>query len=378
MFKYLLPVAAALSLTACSGLFDKDNTPAPSPLVVFKTEVNPTQLWSVKAGDGSNSENLKMQPAMNHSAVFVSSANGYVTSINKSSGQRNWQVNTKLPLTSGPGVGDGVVVVGSRNGNIIALSETNGTQAWKSSVQGEIIANPVVNDGTVLIKDITGHVVGLSTNDGHRVWSVDQVEPGLILRGSSSPAVSGNSAFVGFANGNLLKLGMNNGQTYWIREMATPEGAFTIQRMIDIDADPVIYDHRIFAATYQGRISSLEWTTGSVNWTHDISSYTGMAADDNHIFISDAKGYLWSFNADSGVVNWRQTKLAARVLSGPATIGNYVVVGDAEGYLHWLNKTDGHFAGRVSAGSGISASPLVENRVLYALTKNGYLVAYKL
>jgi outer membrane protein assembly factor BamB len=75
---------------------------------------------------------------------------------------------------------------------------------------------------------------------------------------------------------------------------------------------------------------------------------------------------------------WQQNKLQYRILSGPAMMGNYIVVGDAEGYLHWIAKSDGHFAGRVSTGSAIYASPVVENNVLYALTKSGYLTAYKL
>ena len=51
---------------------------------------------------------------------------------------------------------------------------------------------------------------------------------------------------------------------------------------------------------------------------------------------------------DSGLVNWRQTALEARNVSGPAIMGNYIVVGDAEGYLHWMSKRDGHFAARVN------------------------------
>ena len=54
---------------------------------------------------------------------------------------------------------------------------------------------------------------------------------------------------VGFANGNLAKLSLGSGDLHWIRPIATAEGAFAIQRMIDIDADPVLYGHNIYAAT---------------------------------------------------------------------------------------------------------------------------------
>jgi outer membrane protein assembly factor BamB len=169
---------------------------------------------------------------------------------------------------------------------------------------------------------------------------------------------------------------MNEGQLLWTQPVATPEGAFTIERMIDIDADPVLYDHHLYAATYQGNIASLDWYSGRTLWSHKISSYTGMTASSDTIYVSDAKSHVWAFGADSGLVNWRQTDLEWRNISGPAKMGNYVVVGDAEGYLHWLNSRDGHLAARESLGAAIYAAPVSENGVLYALTNKGYLVAY--
>ncbi len=105
------------------------------------------------------------------------------------------------------------------------------------------------------------------------------------------------------------------------------EGAFAIQRMIDIDADPVIYDHSIMPRPTKVRSPQLEWTSGRALWTHDLSSYTGMTANASNVYVSDAKSYVWSFDANNGFVNWRQTKLDARIVSGPAIQNDYVVVG---------------------------------------------------
>ncbi|HEX4044718.1 MAG TPA: PQQ-binding-like beta-propeller repeat protein, partial [Gammaproteobacteria bacterium] len=182
---------------------------------------------------------------------------------------------------------------------------------------------------------------------------------------------------LGFANGNLAKFSLREGQLIWTRPIATPEGAFAIQRMIDIDADPLVFQHTIYAATYQGNIASLDWTSGQSMWTHKISSYTGMAADQNTIYITDAQGYLWAFNAENGTVKWQQKQLAARILTGPAVLQNYVVVGDAQGYLHWLDKRDGHFVAREKIRP-LYTAPVVQGDVVYIYTHNGYLSAYTL
>lgn len=378
MIKRLVLCLTAVSLTACTGLFDKDNTPTPTPLVPFTSEVKTHLLWSSKTSSGGGKEYLKLNPALYGNSIYTAGAGGVVTSTNKQNGQTNWSVSTGLAITSGPGVGAGLVVVGTRDGAVLALDQFTGAIRWKTSIDGEALASPAVGNQAVFVKAIDGSIHALALNDGHQLWVYEHTEPNLILRGSSSPLLRDGSLFVGFANGNLAKMSTHNGQVFWMQPIAIPQGAFSIQRMIDIDADPVIDGHRVYAATYQGNIASLSWGSGETLWSHDISSYTGMAADPSHVFITDAKGDVWSFGANSGSVNWRQTQLTARNVSPPALLGNYVVVGDEEGYLHWLSKQDGHFVARDFVGNTIIAKPIVDNGVVYVLTNNGSLAAYTL
>lgn len=373
----LLVIAFSVLVSAC-GLFDKDNTLPPSGLTEFKAEVKPQAIWSKGTGSSVGDEFLKVGPAVSDTAIFTASSTGFVTSTNKADGSRNWRVNTNCFLSTGPGVGNGIVVVGGLHGEVIALQQIDGRLLWQTSIPGEILAKPVIAQGNVVIKAVDGYTRALSSEDGHELWSYLQAEPNLILRGASTPLIRGHNLLVGYANGNLAKLNLADGQLVWLQQITIPEGGFAIERMIDIDADPVMFDHHIYAATYQGKIASIDWVSGKQLWSHDISSYTGMVADEDSIYISDANGFVWSFNAEDGLVNWRQTKLQARNITGPAIMGNYIVVGDGQGYLHWLDKRDGHFAGRIKIGSKVFATPIVENNVLYALNNRGYLAAYTL
>ncbi len=382
IIKFLLSSLAcfvfSFSLTACSSFFDKDNTPQPAPLIQFTPEMKPHRLWSTNTGSGSGDEYLKINPVVTESAIFTTGHTGRVTAVNKMNGHILWQTDTGLPLATGAGVSDGLVIVGSREGDVVALQESDGKQRWRTTIPGEILAQPAIGNGAVIIKTTDGFVYALSIHDGHQRWLFRQTEPNLILRGASAPVIGKNSVIVGFANGNLAKLALNDGQLWWQQAVAIPEGAFAIQRMIDIDANPLLFDHYLYAATYQGNIASFDYFSGRLLWSHDISSFTGMIADQHHVYISDAKSNVWAFDADSGLVNWRQDELKARVVSGPASMGHYVVVGDAEGYLHWLDKNDGHFVARDHIGSKIYAAPIADNGMLYVLTDTGYLVAYTL
>lgn len=380
IFKKTLLAACILSLSACSSFsfFDKDNTPKPKPLTNYKQLVAPRLAWKTSTGKGAGSEYLKLSPSMDAQSIFAANNNGVVTSIAKSNGATNWSVNTGYNLTTGPGVGDGIVAVGSIHGNLIALDESTGRILWRANIKGELIANPAIKSGRVIAKALDGSVIAFSTADGHQLWSFKQSEPDLILRGSSTPIIEQNRVFAGFANGNLASISLSSGDLSWLQQIGVPEGAFAIQRMTDIDADPVINGNRVIAASYQGNIAALDWQSGRTLWSNKISSYTGMSTDDSAVYISDAKSNIWAFDLFGGETNWRQDALGARVVSAPALVGNYVVVGDAEGYVHWLNKHDGSLAARVSIGAAVMAKPLVDNHVVYVLANNGTLAAYQL
>ncbi len=363
-----------VSLNACSTFFDKDNTPTPSPLVDFTQQVPVKSLWYKGTGRGAN---LKLAPTLSGNTIFTASQNGVVSANDSLTGKSFWQTNTGSDITGGTAVDANYVYVGGREGNVYALNQANGSIAWKATSSSEILAPAASNGNTVLVKTIDGRVTAFSTADGHELWKYQETEPSLILRGSSAPQIARGSAIVGFENGDLVKLTLNNGREEWQRTIADAQGLFAIQRMIDIDADPIILGNRVYAATYQGRIAALDLSSGEELWNHDISSYSGIAANGSSVFVSDAKSHVWAFNANGGALRWEQTKLEARTITGPALIGNYVVVGDAEGYLHWMNQQDGHFVARTRVNSsGILAAPIVKQNVLYVYTKDGHVAAY--
>lgn len=380
--KIILVSFISLGLTGCGssfGFFDKDNTPPPSPLVNFKPEAKVNPVWHSTIGAGSGKDYLKLVPVTTETAIFTANNNGKVTATDRVNGRTLWQTQTNITITAGAGAGDNIVVVGSREGDVIALSQANGKTLWTARTSSEILAYPVVANNIAIVKTIDGKVTAYQAQNGHQLWTYQQTEPTLILRGASAPQLTHEDAIIGFANGNLTKLSLRGGNLIWQKTIAIPEGSFAIQRMVDIDADPLIKGQRIYAATYQGRISALDLSTAQDIWTHDISSYTGLTADNSRVYVSDAKSHVWAFDNNNGTVDWRQPQLESRNITGPADMGNYIVVGDGEGYLHWLSKQDGHIVARIRVNSSaIMATPIVYNNILYVLTKNGHLAAYSI
>jgi len=372
-------VFASVLLSACGWFGSKDNTTPPAPLVQFKPSLNVTPLWSTQVGSGSKKYYLKLTPAVANNKVYATDYNGRVTALDRASGRMIWQIKIGTDLTSGVAVDGSQLFIGTEDGQVIALSQKDGSQQWKTPVGSEILAAPVTAHGMVLVKSMDGVLTALSEKDGRQLWHFEQDVPSLILHICSQPQIAGSYVVAGFANGKLAVINLKSGKPLWVRPIAEPVGTTDIERMVDIDISPVVVDGVIYVATYQGEIAALDLKTGQIIWRHKVSAYAGMTADSDRIYLSDAKSHVWAFDEDEGTVLWRQSKLNARMITGPALMGRYVVVADAEGYLHWMSRRDGHFVARsYIGGNGVLADPVTIGHTVYTYSRDGMLSAFKI
>jgi outer membrane protein assembly factor BamB len=366
-------------LTACHP-FGTSNLESPSALTSYTPAANITNLWTTNVGSGTDDLGLRFAIGYANGVLYTTDASGDVYATNAQDGSNVWQVSVDKNITAGVGVGNGIVVVGTSDGTVIALSAKTGKQLWLADVGNQMLAPAQISNNIVVVKTVADKLIALDSKSGHQVWNFITEAPTLILRLGSTPQIADGTVYTGFASGRLVALNLQLGTIRWQKQIATPQGVNDVQQMIDIDADPVLRSQRVYVATYQGRIAALNTANGQGVWDHSISTYTGLDADVNSVFVTDAKGHIWSFAARTGQVNWLQKKLQARILSAPALLGNYLLVGDAEGYLHVIDKQTGQFATRVevSDADAISSKPIVAANHAYVLTNNGELAGYQI
>jgi len=327
-------------------------------------------------GSGAGKLFLKLRPAVDGERVYAATRGGRVRAFDARTGESIWDTETDSPLSGGPGVGDGLVLLGTSDGEVLALGEKDGEIKWRARVSSEVLSSPAAQGGIAVARTIDGKLFGLSTDDGTRLWVYDRTTPVLTLRGTSSPALAGGAAIAGFDNGQVVAIALSNGQPLWETRVAVPRGRTELERMVDIDADPVIVGNSVYAVTYQGQVAAMELLSGKVIWRRDMSSYAGLGVGAENVYVTDESSNVWALKRSNSASMWRQAKLEARRVSPPAVFGQFVVVGDFEGYLHWLRKDDGQFVARVKVDSdGIIAAPVATPFALYVYGSGGDLTA---
>jgi outer membrane protein assembly factor BamB len=398
--RFIKAFLIALVLTGCSA-FDTvgesidgiknyftggaDNTDPPNPLAEYTPEVNPEVVWKESVGAGTDGQTLKLVPAIGSSRIFAADRNGLVQARDLSTGKLDWEVEIEdenqdaVHFSGGPGLGNIAVILGSNNAEIFALSIENGATLWKTSVSSEVLAVPVVANGIVILRTTDGSVLALNEKTGQKIWSYEHNVPPLSVRGTGAPLVIDDTLIEGYDNGKLMALQLEDGKYVWESSVTIPKGRSEVERLVDIDVDPIEAKGVIYTASYNGGAAAVSILDGDVLWRNEaVSSHTGLSQDEQYLYISNSDGHVLQLDKRTGSPLWEQKDLHGRKLTSPAVYQGNIVVGDIEGYVHWLSVTDGRQLGRVQAASDtIDAKPVIVGDTVYIYAKDGTLAALK-
>jgi len=374
---------ATLMVSACSSV-DNENEMAELP--IFEATYQPHIAWTQDIGDGIEHYYSQLQPAVDEKAVYAAARDGSVKAFSVNNGKVLWsthlhshnkaRLHLSIRVSGGVGLGNNTLFIGTENAEVYALDASNGDVKWTANVPGEVLAQPVYNDGLVVIHTTRGDLVALDSNDGKQVWRSSHSQPSLTLRGNATPSITQGGIVYGRSDGYVAVTLLANGQAGWQLPVARAYGATELERLVDVDMQPVILNNVVYALAYNGNLVAIELLTGRELWSQKYSGYNNITVNGQDIFLTDYRGYIFSVNRDNGQQRWVNKQLSYRNVTGVTVANQYIVVGDEEGYLHWLDRFTGQFVAQQDLDEGgIYKEPVATATHLYLQTRDGEIIA---
>jgi outer membrane protein assembly factor BamB len=370
-----------LALGACSSIKDTYNSwfgasaPAakPADLVQIRATVTPRIVWQSTIGAA---DKTVFFPSVSGNTVWVTGSSGQIAAFAANTGAVTTRFEAGQRIASGVAAGGALVAVGTVRGELLAFNSA-GKALWKAQLPGEILAPPAVEGDLVVARSGDGTIYGFDAASGKRRWVYQRATPALSVRSHAGVVINRGLVIAGFPGGRLIALSAANGGAAWDGIVALPKGTTELERVADVTSFPVVDDIRACAVAYQGRVVCFDAIRGTTIWGRDVSSFSGLAADNRNLYITDDKNAVVALDKTNGSSVWKQDKLFGRGVSRPLALGRYVVVGDYQGYVHLLSREDGSFAARIATdGSQIAAAPVpLDISTFLVQTRNGGVFA---
>lgn len=371
----------------------------PAALEKLNNHVKIKLIWAQRFGNGVGENYLKFQPALYQGSIIYLDFEGILSSVNQKTGDVNWQHDFKFPVSSQFIIHENNIIFGTSQGELIMAQLDDRKIVWQQQFTSEILSKPAIADGFLVFNTVDGFLYGLDIKTGVQRWFYNRVVPVLTLRGSSTPVIVNGIVLSGFDNGKLIALTLEKGRVIWDTTISLPSGSTEIERIIDINIEPVIREDLIYIATFQGRLAAVELTSGKIVWARDMSVFNDIKVDAFRVYVTDANSKVWALDRKNGATLWQQDALLRRNISGPVLFHDQLVVGDFNGYLHWLSRSDGKLVSRARIGEQVKTDypaddvddyfdthvskvknilsvPIVFDNVMYAANRYGDMHAY--
>jgi outer membrane protein assembly factor BamB len=365
------PMNWSLPAPSWDWFSDRGKASKPGPLPALTATANATVAWQASVGRARPG----LAPAVTADAIYAAASDGTLVRVEPATGRSVWRVSAGRPLSAGPGADSTLVAVGTDKGAVLAF-DPDGKPLWTAEVSSEVLSPPVIADNVVVVASGDGRIFGLAAADGKTKWVHQRTNPPLTVRNTAGGVASRGGVFIGLPGGRLLAMDLQTGTVGWDGGVANPKGATELERIADVTSRPLIEERQACAVAYQGRLACFEIVRGTINWTRDVSSLFGVAADASSYFVIDDKGAVHALDKSTGASLWRQDALAERRLRAVQVLGEHVAVIDVEGYVHLLAKATGAYVGRAATdGSAPTGQPFVVGDRIVWLSGNGTLYA---
>ncbi|WP_180050997.1 outer membrane protein assembly factor BamB [Acinetobacter sp. YH12105] len=361
-----------LALAGCAGKTNKvpEVKPNPLPKLTQAKTLVPVFSTSVSATDAADPLRLRLDA--DNGVVFAIDPKGEVSAFKGK--QRLWQKKvSKDNLSSGVEAAEGLVVVGSQKGQLFALDQQTGEQKWTAQLTGALLAPSLIHAGRVISVSNDGMVYAHEVASGAQVWTYNLPNVQFSLRGMAAPVpLDARNVLIASSNAYIYALDALSGVPKLQRRVAVSDGRSDIQRLVDIDGEPVVAGQFVVTTSYQGQVTVLDLASQQVIWSEDVSSIQRPEVVGNGVFVAQTDGKIKAFEISSGQPLWENDQLLNRQLSNPVMLGTDLVVGDLDGVLHLIDPRTGQITGRSKTSGEVRNLRVIDNQ-LYVSTRKGAL-----
>ena len=353
-----------------------------------------TRVWAQNIGSGNGKKNrLTSDPIIAGGRIYTQDSSAQVRAFSLA-GAPLWSADLKPDWDKGGAVsggglayGNGVLISTTGSGEIIALNPSSGGVLWRHRTDAAITASPLVTDGVAIAVSLSNKAVALELSNGRIRWQIQSGGVSTGLAGSSAPASVGDFVAIPFASGELVGANIKTGARVWSAAVTGGRKGIARGFVGAISGDPVISGNTIYAANQSGRLISIDRETGARNWTVNDGAYGPVWVTGGSVFLVTDEFKLKRLDAATGAEVWSvelpgyikkgKRRRTAHVHYGPVLAGNRLIVAGSDGDIRSFNASTGAALGSVKIAGGAASQPAIVNGVMYILSGNGQIQAFK-
>lgn len=363
------------------------------------------KLWEYKFYNlALNGNIMTASPIVANGCVFIMDAGGIVHCIDGKTGKLLWKAYTTVLGETGQSGGamefvkDGnKLLVSTSFSECFVFDSLTGQQLKRFKLPAPCKGDGVLVDGnTAYFNCSTNTVCAIDIETGKDLWTYSGLDRDDGYIGMSKPVICGNSVIISSASGELICLNKSDGKEIWriiISNFSVKDVSSSISHL---RATPIVEGNRIYVTSAAGVVSAVNAATGDIVWSRNIGGLTPVNIVGDHVFVINKDAEIACINKHNGaIVGVKKVKLdyKKRTLQDKILFRKpkqeekdwFAQFMTRDSVLHVASDGEFIFSGystdqitnRIKTGRRVSIRPVLSNGIMYVLSDDGYLSAYR-
>ena len=266
---------------------------------------------------------------------------------------------------------------------------------WRFQTGGQVISSPAVVGDTVYVGSADHNLYAINLDAGTLKWKFKTGG-----RVNSSPAVAGSVVYFGSYDGNFYAVDAATGQLNWKFQTAG-ERRFAAKHLHGAEpasetmpdpfdfylSSPVVWNGVVYFGSGDTNVYALDAATGGLKWkfkTGDVV-HASPAVSGGTVFVGSWNSYFYALDASNGKEVWRfktgedpDIHNQVGIQSSAAVAGGIVYFGCRDSKFYAVDAATGKERWSFSnKGSWVISSPAVmDGKVYFATSDTGLLHAF--
>lgn len=292
-------------------------------------------VWTKNLDPEYSSGNLPISlssAAIDDGIVYMGSNQGYFAAYELSNGREVWKVVDGSNFHSSPVIYKDKVIYGTVEGRVIARNTKNGDEVYYNVDLGASVETAgTISNGKIIFHLRNHQIFCLDVETGKILWGFKKAISYLTtLQKASKPIVYNNKVYVGFADGTLGVLGIEEGLLLYETKISTAS------KFLDVDANPFIYEDKLYLGSQSSPVMLIDPNSGKIIRTADFTTLRAPIVLDGQLLFGTSNGEL--VITDKNLVVQKKIVLSKFQITSLGIFKDKIVAGNLKGNVFAINK----------------------------------------